>query len=187
MALGHYSPSDAIELRCVLESWAFAQAAERRPATVLRQLEVILKDMIKPDIGLEEFNALDFAFHSNVIESCGNEIATTVARGLQTVIRRSMLQDVARGSDWPSEAERLAREHQLLYGLVCDGDAVGAGEFVERHIRSWAPTPTRGAERETRTPDSATEEPLVPARIDDILSAMGAKAVRPPYRLPDNE
>jgi DNA-binding FadR family transcriptional regulator len=137
LALGHYDPGSVIELRCVLESWTISEAARRSDPELLSRLETVLREMAEPGLGPDEFHALDVAFHAEVLDACGNELASSVLRGLRTVVRRGMLLGLAEGS-WAETSKRLLKEHRRLYELIRDGNAEGAAEYVKRHIRTWA-------------------------------------------------
>ena len=137
LALGHYPRNLIVELRCILESWAFGQTAASADEELLATLSSLLAKMADTSLDPRSFNALDVAFHAAVIEGCGNELAAVVLRGCRTVNREEMLQGMSRGS-WPETAKSLTREHQKIFELIKEGEADSASKFVGQHIRRWA-------------------------------------------------
>ena len=137
LALGHYPRHSIVELRCILESWAFGQTADSADDGLLARLSALLTKMADPSLDPRSFNALDVAFHAAVIDGSGNELAAVVLRGCRTVNREEMLEGISRGT-WSETAKSLTREHQRLFELIKKGDADGASRLVGQHIRKWA-------------------------------------------------
>jgi GntR family transcriptional regulator, transcriptional repressor for pyruvate dehydrogenase complex len=138
LALGHYTPRSIVELRCVLESWSFAEAARSRQPEMLEQLAALLEQMAKPTLTPEEFNELDLAFHATVIDGCRNELAAMVLRGLRAVVRRQTYDGLLGAGKWSLTAKSLLTEHRELYQLMSDGDADTVERRVREHIQRWA-------------------------------------------------
>jgi DNA-binding FadR family transcriptional regulator len=138
LALGHYSWESIIELRVVLERWAFARAAERADTRLLEELTLLLEKMDDSSIDPRTFLELDVAFHAQVVSASGNLLLAGSLDGCRALIRKGMLEVITAGT-WPDTASRLREEHRHLYELVAEGDAQAAAEGVQRHIRRWDP------------------------------------------------
>jgi GntR family transcriptional regulator, transcriptional repressor for pyruvate dehydrogenase complex len=136
LALGHYPGDSIVELRCILESWAFGETAGRRDPELLEELADLLSGMADPSVDPLKYHALDVQFHSAVVDGCGNGLVTVVLRGCRTVISQSMF-DAVPPNQWPERARVLTREHEELFEAIKLGDAETASELVRRHIRKW--------------------------------------------------
>lgn len=136
LALGHYPGDSIVELRCILESWAFAETARRQDPELLEELADLLGRMAEASTEPARYHVLDVQFHSAVVDRCGNGLVAVVSRGCRTVISQSMV-DRVRPDHWPERARLLTREHERLYESIKHGQTETAAELVERHIRKW--------------------------------------------------
>jgi GntR family transcriptional regulator, transcriptional repressor for pyruvate dehydrogenase complex len=138
LALGHYSWPSIIELRGILEGWAFAEAARRADESLLAELSELLTRMAEPAVDQTTFLELDLAFHSKVVSASDNPLLAGILEGCSAVIRKGMFEGITAGA-WPETARRLIEDHRELYELVARGDADAASSSVREHIRRWDP------------------------------------------------
>jgi GntR family transcriptional repressor for pyruvate dehydrogenase complex len=180
LALGHYEADMVIELRCVLESWAFAEAARKRDPETFARLTDLLNEMADPELEPHQFNELDVAFHATVVDGCGNELAAMVLRGLRAVVKREMEEGLLSQGPWPEVHEIMLGEHRELFELLRKGDAERVETQVRHHIRTWARQALETAKAAEAAaphpvPDGTAQEP--PA--DRSFLAASAKRAQP--------
>jgi GntR family transcriptional repressor for pyruvate dehydrogenase complex len=137
LALGHYETDMVIELRCVLESWAFAEAARKRDPEIFARLADLVSQMADPDLDPQQFNELDVAFHATVVDGCGNELAAMVLRGLRAVVKRQMHEGLLGEGPWPQVHQQMLGEHRELFKVLNEGDAESVEAQVRHHIMTW--------------------------------------------------
>jgi GntR family transcriptional regulator, transcriptional repressor for pyruvate dehydrogenase complex len=138
VAFDHYSWASIIEVRGILEAWAFSDAAQRADKRLLAQLSNLLEMMSHPNLGPASFLDLDVAFHSAVVDASGNQLVASILAGCSTLIRKGMFEGITAHS-WPDTAERLIADHRQLYEAVRSGEPERASEAVREHIRRWDP------------------------------------------------
>jgi GntR family transcriptional repressor for pyruvate dehydrogenase complex len=135
LALRHVSVDDLVEFRIVVESWAAAALARRGDPGAVDELRALAEQMAaEPQAG---FNDLDAAFHLALVRGAGNELATLIADGARTAIRRTMVEAALAVPDWAAQRARLVGEHREIAEAIACGDADGASARVERHIRDF--------------------------------------------------
>lgn len=144
LALGHYSWPSIIELRSILESWAWARAAERADEVLLADLSALLTRMADPTVDPSTFLELDVAFHSTVVSASENLLLAGILEGCGAVIRKGMFEGITAGA-WPETARRLLEDHRQLYELVARGEADAASASIREHIGRWDPRGTQAS------------------------------------------
>jgi GntR family transcriptional regulator, transcriptional repressor for pyruvate dehydrogenase complex len=152
LALGHYSWDSIIELRVILERWAFARAAARVDNLLLEELSRLIDKMDDSGIDPRTFLEFDVAFHSQIVAASEDALLAGILDGCRALIRKGMLEVITAGT-WPVTAARLVEEHRQLYDLIAQGDPDAAAEGVEEHIRRWDP---RSAELATSGSDDGS-------------------------------
>lgn len=147
VALGHFSWESIIELRAVLEAWAFFAAASNANQVLLDELAALLDEMSQPNLDPESFLSLDVAFHSAVVTSSGNDLVAGILVGCSSVIRKGMFEGITARA-WPETIELLVSDHRKLYDHIRVGRPEQASELVRAHIHAWnAPVPRSDAGR----------------------------------------
>jgi DNA-binding FadR family transcriptional regulator len=142
LALDHYSWASIVELREILEAWAFGEAARRGDERLVAELAQLLRKMAEPEVDPPTFLDLDVAFHSAVVSASENELAAGILAGCGTVVRKGMFEGITAGA-WSDTIRRLIDDHRQLYELISRGEADLASSFVREHIRRWDPRRTR--------------------------------------------
>ena len=138
LALQHVSMESFLEFRITLESWAADLAASRQPVDELVEAEALLERMEAEELDQHDFLELDLAFHMQLAQACGNELARLVFEGCRTAIWRTMLQAAMEASsDWPSIRDQLRHQHRAIYAAIAAGDAKLASRLVGEHIRHF--------------------------------------------------
>lgn len=138
VAFNHYSWESVIEVRAILEAWAFSDAASREDDRLHEQLAALLVEMEQPKLNPRAFLELDVAFHSAVVASTGNQLVAGILAGCGTLIRKGMFEGITARA-WPETAERLIADHRQLYEAVRSADPQRASELARQHIHRWDP------------------------------------------------
>lgn len=136
VAFGHYSWESIIDLRAILEGWAFFQAATSPDNRLLDDLSAVLARMSRPGIEPAHFLELDVAFHSTVVDWNGNELVSGILSGCSSVIQKGMFQGITTRA-WPETVTRLISDHTELYQHIQATEPQRASDCVREHIRSW--------------------------------------------------
>jgi GntR family transcriptional repressor for pyruvate dehydrogenase complex len=137
LRLNRVELDDLVELRCVLESAALAQAARKPDGDRLAEAREALEEMSDPDIGIEAFDDADVRFHAALVRASGNEAMHLVMRALRDPVFRHLLAALRARRDPRRVLRRLVREHTAILEAVESGEGERAAELVDEHIRSF--------------------------------------------------
>jgi GntR family transcriptional repressor for pyruvate dehydrogenase complex len=137
LALGHFSQTDVLETRIVLECWSLAEAAVRATDADHRELEEILDRMDSPDIETPEFNSLDTAFHVKIAESTGNALTAHLMGSLRVAINRQMIDAYASLENWRENAKAVRAQHREMLEALRARQAERAVQLVRDHIKEF--------------------------------------------------
>ena len=129
--------SDVFEARRLIEPPAARLLAERRPATVIRELHRMLEHIEEHIEEPDSYARHAAAFHLRVIEGAGNETLTLIAHVIHQILEATLLN--ATGDRYVVELARkaLRSEHKLLK-LVEAGDGSGAEQHLLNHLEASA-------------------------------------------------
>ncbi|MGP4020488.1 FadR/GntR family transcriptional regulator [Saccharopolyspora sp. 5N708] len=137
LALGHFSDTDVIRTRLMLEEWAVADAARNATVQDHEALRMILDQMDVPELTARDFNRLDTEFHVRVAESTGNSLASYLMSSLRTAIQRQMIDAYERLADWRKTAKTVRAEHRGILRAIEGHDVARAVELVRGHINDF--------------------------------------------------
>jgi GntR family transcriptional regulator, transcriptional repressor for pyruvate dehydrogenase complex len=129
--------ADLVDLRCVLETAAVREAAERRDPELLADARRALEDMNGGKVGIEEFDEADVRFHVALARASGNEAMHLVMTALRGAAARHLLDSLRARRDPEPTLRRLARQHAQILEAVEGGDADAAAALIEVHIRGF--------------------------------------------------
>ncbi|WP_018156395.1 FadR/GntR family transcriptional regulator [Demetria terragena] len=136
VALGNFPAADVTEVRVSLERLSAQLGCAEVEVGELPGLREIVEAMDDDNLSIAEFNARDTEFHVALAELGQNRLVTD----LTIAIRESMKLPIQRGlqglEDWTVVRALLRQEHHAILAAMEAGDAAGAAELVESHIRS---------------------------------------------------
>lgn len=122
-----------LEVRKILESWAAAQAAEKRTAEHLLRMENSLKKMGTAQVNDREFVAkADLEFHMALAEAAGNPILVHMMSSFVVLMHetrslRLLVTD-------PAVAQIILRQHEEIYSAVLNSKPDLAAQRVNEHL-----------------------------------------------------
>ena len=135
----HVAPSDAADLRAVVEllsavrSAASAHAAIRRTpkqlAAITRWYEAIGRAIKEGQPGEEE----DIAFHRAIIEAAGNPLFPQILDFLDARMRH-FVRTARMNSRQRGFAEQVQEEHRMMLEAIAAGDPGAARAAAEQHL-----------------------------------------------------
>ncbi len=135
VALSQFPIDDVVEARVLLERRNVELASANADADDLARLGDLLGSMEDPQMGIEEFNRLDTAYHVGIAELGGNQLVivltTAVRQALAVPIREASL----RLPDYPAFRRDLIRQHRRIFEAIASRNAARAAEVTEEHIR----------------------------------------------------
>lgn len=137
VGLSHFTMSEVIETRTVIEAWAARMAARRAGAAELEKLTQILERMEDPSLSRWDFNELDTEFHVGVAETSGNGLVTYFMHAIRDAVRFEMVAAFDRFPDWQKVAQGLRQEHAAVLHAISVRDEEAAARTVENHIRAF--------------------------------------------------
>lgn len=135
VALNRFPLGDVLEARVTLERSSARLAALNATAADLAAIDGPLRDMEDPQVGIEEFNRADTAFHVAVARASRNELVTDMTTAIRESMRLPILAAFHRVDDFEGFADVLREEHRGIYEAIAAGDPELAAEVIERHIR----------------------------------------------------
>lgn len=135
VALAQFPIDEVVELRVGLERSAVALGARSATPAGLAEIDALLARMGRPDIELEEFNALDNEFHVLIAQAGGMGMISDLCVAVRESVRLPILDSSRRLSDWDSFRQDLHRHHSDIFEAIATGNAELAAELVEQHIR----------------------------------------------------
>jgi DNA-binding FadR family transcriptional regulator len=128
---------DLIELRCLLETAALADAARDPNPERLAEAAAALAQMQEDDLSIEEFDEADVRFHTALVRASKNEAMHLVMLALHDPVEQHLLDALRAESDPDEVLRRLADQHAAILAAVEEGDGTRAATLVERHIRGY--------------------------------------------------
>lgn len=137
VGLSHFTMSDVIETRAVMEAWAARMAARRAGRGDIEKLGGILKRMESRSLSRWDFNELDTQFHVGLAETSGNRLVTYFMHAIRDAVRFEMVAAFDRFADWQSVAEGLRQEHAAVLHAISVRDEEAAARTLENHIRAF--------------------------------------------------
>ncbi|HST82286.1 MAG TPA: FadR/GntR family transcriptional regulator [Kineosporiaceae bacterium] len=141
---------DLVSVRAALEcDMAAACARKITPdqAEALRSQAEVLADCVND---YERYSAEDVTFHEMIMLASGNRLGHAIIRSVHGEARRSHRYQ---GEPSPEELAQSLAEHQQIYQMIVNGDAIGASAVMRTHIlMSWA----------ARRPKAGTAVPETP-------------------------
>jgi GntR family transcriptional regulator, transcriptional repressor for pyruvate dehydrogenase complex len=136
-ATKHLPMSDLVDTRILLETWAVAEAAHRRPAPDVGAVSSMLDAMDDDTLTPQEFHTLDAEFHVALVESAGNMVVAAMMAALRESIHGYVVAGVPLLDDWSAVAANLRCEHRGIVSAVRRGHGAKAGALVRAHIRGY--------------------------------------------------
>jgi DNA-binding GntR family transcriptional regulator len=125
---------DLYEFRLVIEPWAAAETARRRPAATMAELEAAVRAMIEEPLdtsysGYRDFTEADEEFHAAIMAGTGNEPALKTFRDLRIHLHMSRLY-IHREQD----PEIARSQHLAILDAVRRGEPEEAAERMREHL-----------------------------------------------------
>jgi GntR family transcriptional repressor for pyruvate dehydrogenase complex len=137
VGLANFPIHDIVEARVMLERWSVKLAAANASAAELTRLCDLLAAMEDPAVQLAAFNDYDTAFHVAVAEAGGSRLVADLTSAVRGSLRYSLLAAFEESLDWTTVVEGLRVEHRAIYDRIAAGDAIGAADLVEAHVRGF--------------------------------------------------
>lgn len=148
VATQHLPVADIVQTRILLESWAVSRAKADAPE--LAEAARLLDEM-DASPAVDDFLALDVAFHLALAEAAGNAVVSTIMGSLREAIHGYTAAFTANLPNWDDTANRLRCEHRAILKAVNDGDGGGAAALVAAHIEGYYREAGLGQPAETMT------------------------------------
>ncbi|MCT1917391.1 FadR/GntR family transcriptional regulator [Kocuria rhizophila] len=145
--------SDVVSTRILLETQSSLDAASSETGErdrVLAEAEQMLDRMEDPEVGDEEFHALDAQFHLHLASLGGNVVLETIMASLREATIGYVQETVAATSDWPGIRERLQEQHRAIHRATRARDGERAARLLREHIMWFyghAPDAARATEQ----------------------------------------
>lgn len=130
-----FAVADIVSTRLILETAIASELA--RSGSDLTEAEALVAAMDAPDLTVDEFMALDTAFHLALATASGNQVLTATMAGLRMSIERYARTGADTLDDWSIMVEKLRREHHAIIGAIASGDAARASTAVHDHISGY--------------------------------------------------
>ncbi|MDZ3991337.1 FadR/GntR family transcriptional regulator [Pseudomonas sp. Teo4] len=130
------SAADTFQLRYALEGFAAGQAALMLTADDIDRLEANVEAM-RLELRAGRFEAaaqLDFAFHQQLLQACGNQAMLQVITASQEIFLESQKLPFIR----PERAMETWQEHRKILRALARRSQVGAQRAMQEHIRNAA-------------------------------------------------
>jgi len=128
---------DLVRARVTLERESARLAAGHADAADHAALREALAVMDRPDVGVEEFNDADTAFHTAIARASGNGLVAELTTALRNAMRARLLQMLRDEPAFPVVAARLASEHRAICAALVDGSGELAADLVAAHIEGF--------------------------------------------------
>ena len=129
--------ADVVSTRILLETQSSLDAASSETGErdrVLAEAEQMLDRMEDPEVGNEEFHALDAQFHLHLASLGGNVVLETIMASLREATIGYVQETVAATSDWPGIRERLQEQHRAIHRATRARDGERAARLLREHI-----------------------------------------------------
>ncbi|MCI0911301.1 MULTISPECIES: FadR/GntR family transcriptional regulator [Pseudomonas] len=130
------SASDTFQLRYALEGFAAGQAALALTADDIDRLELNVEAM-RQELRAGRFEAaarLDFAFHQQLLQACGNHAMLQVITASQEIFLESQKLPFIR----PERAMETWQEHRKILRALARRSQAAAQKAMQEHIRNAA-------------------------------------------------
>jgi DNA-binding FadR family transcriptional regulator len=137
VALRHVSMTNLVEAIVLVQAWAARRVARDANTEALDALRPLVEEMQDPGIDQVRFRDLDNLFHSTLVESSGNPIATLVLEGCRESLRRLIDTAIQESEDWESVRSTLAEEHREIFAALESGDGERAEALLTQHLEFW--------------------------------------------------
>lgn len=129
--------ADLFRFREVIEPWAAAETARRRPAAVLRELDAAVAVMTSEALDqtyrrFRGFSEADEAFHELIMAGPGNEPALKAFCHLRIHLHTSRLY-----AQRPQDTEATRAEHVAILAAIHAGEADEAARAMREHL-AWS-------------------------------------------------
>jgi GntR family transcriptional regulator, transcriptional repressor for pyruvate dehydrogenase complex len=128
---------DLVELRCLLETAALADAAHEPDGERLAEAAQALEAMRAEDLSIEAFDEADVRFHTALVRASRNEAMHLVMLALRDPVEQHLLEALRAEPDPDEVLKRLTEQHAGILAAVEAGDGARAATLVERHIRGY--------------------------------------------------
>jgi GntR family transcriptional regulator, transcriptional repressor for pyruvate dehydrogenase complex len=155
-ATGGLSLTDLVETRVVLETAVARTLSElflppgwdpsagngegrtvpEELSDLLREAEVVGRQMRDPEISPVGFHELDTRFHDVLARAAGNPLLRTLIGALALAERPLVPDPSAQSHGWETARAGLRLQHSALLTAVRRGDATMAAALVEDHVRA---------------------------------------------------
>lgn len=125
---------DLVRARVTLERESARLAAGHADADDHALMTECLATMEAPDVGVEEFNDADTAFHVAIARASGNALVAELTTALRNAMRAPLLTHLRAEENFTVTASRLSAEHRKVYEAILAGDGTRAADLVQEHI-----------------------------------------------------
>ncbi|MFO0659283.1 MAG: FCD domain-containing protein [Polyangiaceae bacterium] len=137
LRLGQVPLKDLLELRLLIESTAFRQAAERQDAASITEAKQALEVMKADKVDIETFRAADLSFHRALVAGSGNIAFTMVMGVLRSAISGHLGEALQEERHPRATMAKLAAEHEAILVAVEHGHHRRAADLVTEHIEGF--------------------------------------------------
>lgn len=135
MATSHFPVADIVQTRTMMESWAAKEAAGQEHDTgKMFQLRELLEAMSGPELGREDFHALDARFHVLLSSLAGNAVVTAMMESLRFAVQSYVSEAIDSDEKWQRTVPTLRAQHEQIMAAVQRHDGDGAAAALSHHI-----------------------------------------------------
>ncbi|MBY0558783.1 FCD domain-containing protein [Hyphomicrobium sp.] len=139
LLLKHISIEHVVDMLIVISSWAARKVASSpKHEEIAADLGKFVTSMKKSGQKHESYDEIDAEFHVAVVAAAGNELANLVMEGCSSALRRLIRAPFAESPVWDSIHNQRVKEHSRIVRAIKSGDASGAENLMQRHIRTWS-------------------------------------------------
>ena len=132
MATSEYPLRDIVQARIELESWALKNASEKH--VPLAELQAIMAEMDRDDLGLKQFHNLYVSFHIALVKSSGNTAMAALFTALRDSVYEYTMALVGHVPLWSTTSSRIRAEHRAICSALEAGDYQMASRLTVEHI-----------------------------------------------------
>ncbi|NLH68763.1 MAG: FadR family transcriptional regulator [Brooklawnia sp.] len=135
VALSQFPIDDVVDARIMLERRNVELAAAHASLEDLAKLGIVLASMEDPQIGLDQFNRLDTAFHVGIAELGGNQLVIVLTTAVRQALAGPIKQASMKLTDYATFRADLIRQHRGVFEAVASREPARAADLIEEHIR----------------------------------------------------
>ncbi len=135
VALSNFTIEDVTEARIVLERASAASAARGLDEAGRARITEALAAGDAAIGDRQAFNEADTRFHLAVADASGSSLSAALTGAIREAMRMPILHAIERSADWVDQSTLLQKEHYAISEAIMAGDAGGAAEAAETHIR----------------------------------------------------